>query len=333
MKSLAKLLFQHPEFARFINFDATDSEGNTLLMLATMYMYPDVVRELLKRGDMDVNAQNHNGHTALVFSILTHRYDTATLLIEHGADINLGSVNTKPLFSAIKTAVRTGDASFVHTLLELGADTTVRYYLTNEQYVTPLEFLLSMPNTDPEDSPMILEMAAVLIEKGAHIGIAGELALRRAAEFGLVGFMELLLKNGVPANLVSLVGYESIDGSTALHHAAENGYTEAVQLLLRYGADLRYQRAELDESNPSMCHVMFYTALELAEDNGHDDTAHVLRMALLRSRVRTYGRVLGYFLRIFKQVVEVRYMPGGPGYAESLEHFESMCDEQSQSRV
>jgi len=269
------------------------------------------LRELLKRhfgfddfGAADVNAQNHKGETFFSSCVEYWEYDIATLLMEHGADVNLGGPKTVPLFSAMQRAAHKGDTHckgmpFVRTLLDHGADINVRYYLTSEKYVTPLEFLLSIPHTDPEDSPIILEMASALIEKGAHIGIAGELTLLRAAEFGLVGFMELLLKNGVPANLVSLVGYESIDGSSALHHAAENGHTEAVQLLIRYGADIRSERADFDESNPLMCHVVNYTALELAENNGYDDTAHVLRMALLRSRFRTYGRMIGRFMRLY----------------------------------
>jgi len=329
MESLTKLLellIQDPELFSFIDIHAKDNQGNTLLMLAAKKGLLDMVKMLLSKSKhVDVNAENDEGDTALSFSVQEDHYDVAKYLIDHGANVNLGSEDSIPIFGAIYDAIHTDDMSFVQLLLDHGADMNV---LCNYCHSNPLCYLVFGDVWVRQDRPIVIQIATALIAKGAHAGREGEFTLIGAADNGMIQLMELLLTNGVPANLVSLKGYCGID-DTALHNAAEYGSTEAVQLLLRYGADLRPVKHDYNDDDT----IVYYTPLDLAVKNGHIETARVLRMALLRSRFRCYGRMIGRFIRLYHRVAEIRYRPGGPGYAESLEHFESMCDQQSHSRL
>eukprot|EP00949_MAST-11_sp_MAST-11-sp1_P000200 g200.t1 len=87
-----------------------------------------------------------------------------------------------------------------------------------------------------------------------------ETALMRAAWFGAIEPMELLLAIGADPNHVSTFGKQR----TALHLAAENGQQQAILILLKWGADIN---AQDEEQN---------TPLMLASRGGHPEAVSAL---------------------------------------------------------
>jgi len=96
---------------------ARDAEGNTALMLATLYAGAGMVDYLLQ-GGADVNATNSWGGTALMRG--SYNAEMIRLLIQHGGNVNLRSQlgNT-----ALMLAARVnGNSKGVKLLLEQGAN-------------------------------------------------------------------------------------------------------------------------------------------------------------------------------------------------------------------
>jgi len=111
-KSFQKLLRDHPG-----NINKQGPGGSTPLMYAALYGDLDSARELLK-GGADPNVQNEAGATALMWA--TDSLEMVSLLVEHGADVNAKSRDSRtPLLIA---AGRFGAGPVVKYLLDHGAN-------------------------------------------------------------------------------------------------------------------------------------------------------------------------------------------------------------------
>ena len=69
--------------------NARNNHGRTALHLASYEGHAEALRELLKRHDVDVNAQMNNGSTPLMDACLAGHLMAATALIGLGADLAL----------------------------------------------------------------------------------------------------------------------------------------------------------------------------------------------------------------------------------------------------
>ena len=58
-----------------INYNAVDSFGDTAIILASKYGYTDAISELLKKKDINVDYEDHNGYTAIDFTILNNHFN------------------------------------------------------------------------------------------------------------------------------------------------------------------------------------------------------------------------------------------------------------------
>ena len=179
--------------------------------------------------------------------------DTVRRLLASGADPNepesgvLAEMGWSPLmFAARHTAV-------VRLLLEAGADAT---FATRhgESVVMTVARLGSGEGLD------------ALYGAGADLHQADQLgdnALMEAAGAGNQETVEFLLQHGLP------IDGTTVSGATALMAAARRGRTHTVELLVRAGADpnRRIQRGK----------AAGRTALDLAEEEGHQDVVAFLR--------------------------------------------------------
>lgn len=136
-----------------------------------------------------------------------------------------------------------------------------------------------------------------LLQAGAdvhHVDWGGFSALHRAAFDGQVEAATVLLDAGAKVNHQDVVG-----GRTPLHQAAGQGHTKMCDLLIQRGADAHIKdypcKPEVDDvpglreaiNEMPACAVGAgedkiwtypgWTALEHAEDEGHDSTADLLR--------------------------------------------------------
>ena len=66
--------------------DATNEEGNTPLMIAAAYGYPELARTLIENG-ADVNARSRIGNTALIYATQEGQTDVVQLLVDYDADL------------------------------------------------------------------------------------------------------------------------------------------------------------------------------------------------------------------------------------------------------
>ena len=94
-------------------------------MLYTAIEWNDTVRvrKLLSEtgdGSVDVNKYVDTGETPLLVAVIARRAPIVKLLLEHGADVNKASKNTR--FTPLFASVASGDVDMVKLLLEYGAD-------------------------------------------------------------------------------------------------------------------------------------------------------------------------------------------------------------------
>ncbi|WP_137896650.1 ankyrin repeat domain-containing protein [Ramlibacter sp. 2FC] len=149
-------------------------------------------------------------------------------------------------------AVQQDDARTVQSLLQRGFDPNTRdpkglhglYLAVREPSPKVARTLIDWPKTDVEarsaqdESPLMmaalkgqLELARLLIARGADVNKPGWAPLHYAATHGHLELMQLLLDEH------AYIDAESPNGSTPLMMAAHYGTPQAVQLLLDAGAD------------------------------------------------------------------------------------------------
>jgi uncharacterized protein len=246
--------------------------GFTALLLAARQDAAHGVRALAEAG-ADLDAPDPDGTTALNLAIINAHYDVAALLIEKGANPNVGdTAGMTPLYAAIdmrhqeplinrplaKPSGRLLPLDVVKLLLEHGADPNVRLQ-------TPL--LMRQHNGgDPslgEGATALMRAAKVsdvttmglLLDKGADpnlrlrnqntaLMVAASRQGRNAGpEESTVAAMKLLIDKGADPNLVN------DNGETALHIAVNRGDV-LVSFLAEHGTRLdikdKFGRTALD---------------------------------------------------------------------------------------
>ena len=223
-EACVKILLRRGELQ--INTTNPEQFGRTALMVAVRLGRLGITQELLKVRDIDINAQDVDGHTAL--SIATaHGYGqiVQTLLEQDGIEVNLTTHAAG--YSALAFACSrksTNDCSMVRSLLDHGADLNLRdnngggtviFSAIKNGFVLAFEVLLEY-NADlhavDDDGRGLLHWSTV--EGILHI-------IRALSERGLQ------------------LDCQDRHGSTSLHEASRYGKLEAAKILLDLGADHR----------------------------------------------------------------------------------------------
>ncbi len=169
------------------------------------------VAELLKRSDVDVNAQDESGHTFLHWAALKGHSDILSALISAGANLYI----TERFGSdALCFAVRNGHTAAVRKLLECGANLNGGA----GAIFTPL--LDAAANGQCESVRLLIEFGA-----NPNMPCKGLTPLIMAACNGHYETVKLLLGAGVDT------GYKDVEGQTALDAAAAQGQSQVVALL------------------------------------------------------------------------------------------------------
>lgn len=102
------------------NLNSTASDGNSPLTLAAELAKHDAMCILLQmsRGRVNLDFANQSGMTALQIAVKQGNKEIVSLLIEHGADINVTTVVGDNL---LKMAQRAGHQEIVMLLVSAGA--------------------------------------------------------------------------------------------------------------------------------------------------------------------------------------------------------------------
>lgn len=230
----------------------------TLLMYAVFHNESDIVKFLLEKK-ADINAVNAVGHSALFLACANNEENMGLLLIENGADVNIGkdddgmnalqwalSYELNDLSSKLidkganvnTFSTETGRSvlmeaffsdtikpAIAHRIIDLGAEV---HFIDPRNKETPL-MLACMRN----DSISVKK----LINKGAYVNLeskAGYTALTYAAgnDFEEASLLRYLVSKGAKIN----------DQNVPLIDAAQSGSLKKVKFLVENGADVNKRR-------------------------------------------------------------------------------------------
>lgn len=205
---------------RQVDVNAREADGATALLWAAQWDHLPTAEALLAAG-ADPNAANVYGVTPLYFAATNGSPALTTLLLRHGARAS----STLPTGeTALMTAARTGNLAVVDALLEAGADLAAR---EKEKGQTALLWALA------EGHRAVVRR---LVEQGADIRAktaAGYTPLLFAVRHGDIDSVRLFLGKGAQVNEAAT------DGTTPLLMAVVRGHVEIAELLLDTGADAK----------------------------------------------------------------------------------------------
>lgn len=215
---MVKLLLEKGAEADLLNKDQKSA-----LMVAAGRAYPEVVKLLLE-GHAQVNLTGYGGSNALMSALQVviskndrpRLFDTIRLLLEAGADVNIGRSDGSPLMVAIGREFN----EITKLLLEKGA----KVNQPGKFGRCPLMDVVSIGN---------LELVRLLLDAGADTNLqdrGGKSCLMSACN-AKPEVVRLLLEKGAVVNL------QDNDGGYALLYAAKKRRYAVVELLLESGAD------------------------------------------------------------------------------------------------
>ena len=206
------------------------------------------IRTLLD-AQVDVDAVQGDGATALHWAAYLDDADTVALLIRAGADVNLPNhYGVTPL----ALASRNGNAPVIQQFLRAGADPNAPLHSVNAGE-TPL--LLAARSGQVDAVRTLLDVGA---DVHATESWNGQSALMWAAAEGHVPVVQALIAGGAD------IGARSNSGATPLLFAARKGSSDAVRGMLEAGADVNATRP--DGASPLLAAVI----------NGHEDLVDLL---------------------------------------------------------
>lgn len=200
-----------------VNINVQNWDGTTALLYATALGNKQIVKLLLEKG-ANVNVQPNNGLTALITASQFGYTEIAEMLLADSAKTDMADNNKA---TALHYSSLYNNDTIVFMLLESGANPD----LTTYDKASPLT--LAAINGS-------YESAYLLIESGAnpdHKDSRGFTPLMLASQNGLFEIAKLLISNGADVNLLNY------DGFSALSLAIINKHADVARLLTANGAN------------------------------------------------------------------------------------------------
>ncbi|KAH9997429.1 ankyrin repeat-containing domain protein [Russula compacta] len=217
----------------------------TALYYAVLCGFIGLAKHLIVARGEDVNAKCGNHGTPLHAASYRGHLDAASLLLDHGADLNMAAHQgtQTPLCSAYDGR----RLEVMRLLLERGANVDVKY----DNY-GPISNDASF-NGRAEDLQLLLRYGT-----DVNVGDDERTPLYWASASRELKTVRLLLAHGVDVDAQTQVG------NTSLYRASEDGYFEVVETLLSHGANVHI-RGEND-----------LTPFQVATSGGHSEIAQLL---------------------------------------------------------
>jgi ankyrin repeat protein/predicted Ser/Thr protein kinase len=214
--------------AQGADVNAATKDGLTPLMQAaegSAYLPNNTVAvAMLLEQQVDVDAADKRGRTALDHAVSEGKIESVRLLLDHKANPNAkASDGSTPLL----TAVTYGKVDILKLLLEHGANIEAADAQGNTALLIAAEGTAYLPNNAP--------LVELLLAKGAAIEAQdsrGRTPLYRAATEAKNDAVTLLLDKK------AAIDHRANDGSTALLETVQFGKLSTLQLLIAHGADV-----------------------------------------------------------------------------------------------
>lgn len=229
-----------------VNLNSQDNNGSTPLMFASKNSRAEIVRLLLYNG-ASPKIKDNASRTALHYAAEGGCTESVTVLLDSGGEVDEkdNSHKTPSLLAVVNNRV-----NVIHLLARRGADLTLR---------------------DPNECGLLhhavysnhVEMVTALLDVGVDINMKGptqRTALSCAAEKGHAPLVKLLLDRG--ADIEGKSDYQS----TSLMWAAQEGHLDVVKLLIERGAGVNESTTDYGKGS----------ALNYAVSEGHKEIADYL---------------------------------------------------------
>jgi ankyrin repeat protein len=201
------------------DINAQDKNGGTALMYSCCL--PRVWKALLERGAQVLPADK-NGNTALHYAIWDNTL--ALALIKHGADVRARNQEGQ---TPLHSAAIMGKEGLVKALLAAGADVDAR----NKEGETPLVGSVHQYTNHSSTSKVLLQAGADINARDNN----GRTVLMKAADRQDPDAVGWLLKNGANANLKTPGGNTAL-GFAQVSHAAPKVHAKIIRMLRKAGA-------------------------------------------------------------------------------------------------
>ncbi|XP_065346583.1 serine/threonine-protein phosphatase 6 regulatory ankyrin repeat subunit B-like [Cloeon dipterum] len=222
--------------------EVTEDKNTSLHLAINMYDYSiEVIRWLLDEAQVDVNAKNENGETALMTACSKNRFDVIQILLENKADVSIQDNKGR---TALHHAARSGHLDMIkmlfdHMASEKNEDGSLNITQTLVELVKHVDkedntlLTLAMESNKKLDEKVISWLVDDIKLDLNAVNCNGESALLLACKHRKWDAVDILLSRDDTD-----IGSKDQKERTALHWAAASGNLAVVQRLVERGADL-----------------------------------------------------------------------------------------------
>lgn len=285
-------------------FNINSVVGGTTALHESLFVNIAVVEHLIKKG-ADVNKLFKDSITPLYTAAQLGNRDLIRLLVDSGADVNVGAI---PDETPLVATVRSGQFEAAEFLLEklharvnldvLVESSPLHLAVENNRLNFVKLFLKHGADIYKKDKSgkSSIQLAAdkgwnertsAIFEHAARHGNDGSTSLHIAIEMNCPHFIKEIMRSNY-----GITYAKRTDGKTALHLAAESGKKEAVEILLSEKDHFYFNE---DEKTPS--------PVDLAYEKGFDEVA--LMILSKTSSSLSYAIKRGYdYNRIIAKLIE-----------------------------
>ncbi|XP_065343666.1 uncharacterized protein LOC135941846 [Cloeon dipterum] len=222
--------------------EVTKDKNTSLHIAIGIYDYSiEVIRWLLDEAQVDVNAKNLNGETALMIACSKNRFEVIQILVEKKADVSIQDNKGR---TALHHAARSGHLDLVkilfdHMASEKDEDGSLNIQQTLVELVKHVDkedntlLVLAMESSEKFDESVISWLVDNKKLDLNAVNCNGESALLLACKHRKWDAVDILLSRED-----TIIGSKDQKERTPLHWAAFSGNLDVVQMLVERGADL-----------------------------------------------------------------------------------------------